>query len=878
MPLTQEQHDKKLDDPAMCEQLPVRDYLDNVIIRTNGAFVAGYELRGVTSYFASDQERNRAKAMLGALLKAIPEQSMRLQIRYEVVEDLGDLLDRYRAEKKSEQPEVSILDEARIENWQNKAAEGHYLRPVLYAYFIWDPRIHHQVTGKPIKQKLNFNLSARAAIQRSEQQHRELLAEFESLLVGIEATMQAAELGPRRLSDEELFLEAKRALNPLDPDTRGYIPGEAWIEYRSAREQMANVSILDEAEFHLNIGGILYSLISLKELPDATFPGILRELVALDFPFVVNAQVTIPDQTKVLKAYKARLKKMQAAQRDSHGGFRINVEAQVSQDQLLRVQQDIISSSVKTAKLSLVIITRTSEPAITRSDYEKAERMISNRRQQLIYAVARMNGAKAVVETLAKRRLFFSTLPGMGELDRREQDLLTSNAVDLLPVETPWQGTPRSPLFLLETPYRQLIPFSPFDPGLSDANVLTMAKSGGGKTLMTQLLLSMAARANPLVSIIERGDSYKPLIELMGGRMITMSLDTDQTINPWDLPDGDRQPSKDQVAFLKNLTRHMLGENPAEDTELLDNLITEAIQRVYKRAAIRPSNPIPTFGDLRDELAQWRDEEKNQRVMDEAHLAAIKLRTWTGEKGIYSRLFDRPTTIALGSSWLFFNVEQLADDPRLETAMSLLIAHATATRASGKTGRPSITVLDECWFLLDSPVLAPEVVQLFRTARKRNSSVWGISQTAEDFVGSDAKPRVHGAGIVKNSAIKIIGQQPGDVTALREHLHLNETALHQIKHFSAPRKGRSADALLVIGEKAETTHTIRLAPTAIEYWIATTYPRERLYRQWWLSQHADVSLIEAYRELAEKLPQGLAEMDPLPEETSGEVIQGVSKC
>jgi len=191
-----------------------------------------------------------------------------------------------------------------------------------------------------------------------------------------------------------------------------------------------------------------------------------------------------------------------------------------------------------------------------------------------------------------------------------------------------------------------------------------------------------------------------------------------------DLPEGEREPSKDQVAFLKNLTRHMLGEGEAEDTQLLDNLITEAILRTYKRAAIRPSTPIPTFSDLRDELSQWRDEEKNQRVMDEAHLAAIKLRSWTGEKGVYSKLFDRPTTISLDNPWLFFNVEQLSDDRRLETAMSLLIAHSTAQRAAGKAGRRSITVLDECWFLLDSPVLAPEVVQLFRTARKRNASVW----------------------------------------------------------------------------------------------------------------------------------------------------------
>ena len=131
--------------------------------------------------------------------------------------------------------------------------------------------------------------------------------------------------------------------------------------------------------------------------------------------------------------------------------------------------------------------------------------------------------------------------------------------------------------------------------------MLIMAKSGGGKTFMVQQFLQMAARDNPLISIIERGDSYRPLVELMGGRMIAMSLDSDQTINPWDLPEGNKEPSKDQVAFLKNLTRHMLGEGRAGDSELLDNLIIEAILKTYKRAAIRPSNPIPTYSDLRDE-------------------------------------------------------------------------------------------------------------------------------------------------------------------------------------------------------------------------------------------------------------------------------------
>src|SRR5215469_5775143 len=101
MPLTLEQHEKKLRNPALCEQLPVRDYLDSIVVRTNGSFVAGYELRGLTSYFASDDGRNRNKLMLETLLRSIPEQSMRLQLRYELVEDLGDLLDRYTANQRS---------------------------------------------------------------------------------------------------------------------------------------------------------------------------------------------------------------------------------------------------------------------------------------------------------------------------------------------------------------------------------------------------------------------------------------------------------------------------------------------------------------------------------------------------------------------------------------------------------------------------------------------------------------------------------------------------------------------------------------------------------------------------------------------------------
>ncbi len=879
MPLTVERFEKSTNAPPLCEQLRIRDLLDNVAVQMDGSFVAGFEVGGIQSYYASDEARNRIKGLLEALVRSLPERSMRMQVRFEISEGTSDLVSRYVRERRNESQVLRELDRLRIELWRNREASGFYLQHFLHLYFIWNPRIHHQSPDLEWKRKMKANgswsVSASKCIERSRQEHEELLSEFNSLLAGVEATLGATGMSIRRMAHNDIFLEIKRALHPLGNDTLPYRPYDKSLWYQSARSQMANVNIEDEQDDYLKIGGLLYSWISLKDLPDATFPGILRELVVMDFPLVINAEVSLPDQSKSIKQYKSRLRKMLAAQKDFHGGFRINVDAQVAEHQLVRVLQDLISSSLKACQMSLIVTVRTSKPCRNRMEHEEAERILADRRQRLLHAIARMNGGRGIPETLAQKRLFFSGLPAMGGENRRELDLLTLNAADLMPVEMPWRGTRHSPLILFETPYRQMVPFSPFDASLGDANMLIMAKSGGGKTFMAQLFLLMMARANPQISIIERGDSYQPLVELMGGRVIEVRLDGAETLNPWDLPVGETTPSKEKVAFLKNLTRHMIGDSPGSDNSLVDNLLSDAIGRTYKRCAIRYSNPIPTFNDLREELAQWRDEERMQRTIDEARLVAIKLRAWTGEKGIYAKLFDAHTTMRLDSNWLFFNVEGLSSDPKLETAMSMLIANAVASRAGGKTGQPSITVLDECWFLLDSPTLAPEVVQLFRTARKRNASVWGISQTVEDFVGTEFQPREHGPGILKNASTKIIGQQPGDMTPLVNHLYLNPVALGEVKRFSAPRKGESADAFLVLGEKAETTQTIRIVPTAVDYWICTTFPRERRYRTWLLEKFADRPPIEVYRELAQKFPHGLAEVPPLPEEISGAVTGGI---
>ena len=285
MPMTRRQWQDSLRQPALCELLPVRDYLDGCIVRTNGSFVAGYEASGLNTFFHADETRNRTKEVLEALVRSLPERSMRMQIRYEVTDGHGDLTERYVKEQRIENAVLQALDRERIRLWNTRQQEGHYLRRRLHVYFIWNPEIHHESQDfewrKTRGKASGWSLSANKCIQRTFREHEDFLSEFESLMAGAQATLEATGMQPRRMTDQEMFLEVKRALNPIASDTRPYKQG---LTYESARAQVANVNIEDEQDGHLKVGGLLYSWVSVKEMPDATFPGITRELVGQEFP------------------------------------------------------------------------------------------------------------------------------------------------------------------------------------------------------------------------------------------------------------------------------------------------------------------------------------------------------------------------------------------------------------------------------------------------------------------------------------------------------------------------------------------------------------------------------------------------------------------
>ena len=110
MPLTAERYEQIQGAPPLCEQLRIRDLLDDVAVQVDGSLVAGFEVSGIQSYYASDEMRNRIKGLLEALVRSLPERSMRMQMRFEIREGTGDLISRYVRERRNEGQVLRELD------------------------------------------------------------------------------------------------------------------------------------------------------------------------------------------------------------------------------------------------------------------------------------------------------------------------------------------------------------------------------------------------------------------------------------------------------------------------------------------------------------------------------------------------------------------------------------------------------------------------------------------------------------------------------------------------------------------------------------------------------------------------------------------------
>jgi hypothetical protein len=827
------------------------------------------EYSGVATQFADAERLEALSSALDAFIKGIRHPEIELQFRYLIDYETPRVLEERRALGNCLNSPAAWLEENRLSFWRSAVDAGQMRSIRLLALLSWKPKhtwdtrsaasrfgtalwqgLVRDGFGKlpDILRSALREARTRGLVQRSREEHKRLVAQFNQILetyrIGLEAITSV-----RRLTEPELVELVYRALNPADRQA---------LKIKKPRTSLMNTDWFEGVRF-LDLGGILKAVVTLSELPEATFASVLRPLMALDFSSEVVLNVRVPDQAAKVRKLRVLLKKSLAFQLRKDGSRRRDFQAAALEKDTVDTLASAITSSQRIVEIELAAFVSTSKVTRSSAEREKAEQELAQRVESVLQAFGQINGARGYREETALLPTFIAFLPGVHGVRKtnREFTILSGQAADFVPIETPWTGThDGKPAFLTRTREGTFLRFNPFSPALPNGNILVTGKTGSGKSFLIKQLLLQLQVVNPRIAIVTKGADYRALVELLGGQYREISLRTTLVKNPWDLQANSGEPDSAQVAGVASLAAHMAGKTGSDDSVTL-NFLEKAVRMTYER--LLAIGKTPRFSDLKWTLEHYPCE--NAVIEQLAQLVALKLNRWTGE-GVYAQLFDRETSpeFEKAEDIICYDIDGLKESPELQTAVAFTVARAIdqqiGRKDTGGTLRPTVAVFDEVWAMLADPVLGAQILNAFRTARKRYGAIIAASQGIEDFVGTAESPHTVGLAILQNTEAKFICAQLGELSRLCEVLHLSEPAAEVVKELrNVP--GHFAESYMLVGNQPESSTVVQLTATPFDYWASTSHPLETEFRQKFAKEHPELSTLEVIYRLGMAHPKGL---------------------
>src|SRR4051812_20989320 len=143
----------------------------------------------------------------------------------------------------------------------------------------------------------------------------------------------------------------------------------------------------------------------------------------------------------------------------------------------------------------------------------------------------------------------------------------TANAGDMVPLIGTQCGSPTGVPFAFADPGRTVERLNPYDPEHANHTMVIAGRSGAGKTMAANVLLSRCLALGARGFVIDRAGHYETLTRLLdGAQQIELGADdSPYALNPWDVPDPARV-SREKVAFLLALHQLLMGGLDARET------------------------------------------------------------------------------------------------------------------------------------------------------------------------------------------------------------------------------------------------------------------------------------------------------------------------
>jgi hypothetical protein len=441
--------------------------------------------------------------------------------------------------------------------------------------------------------------------------------------------------------------------------------------------------------------------------------------------------------------------------------------------------------------------------------------------------------------TFRQRQLWESTLPLGRDVLAQVRKYPTVNAADMLPLVGTKCGSPTGIPFAFADPGRTVELLNLYDEQHPNHTLLIAGRSGSGKTMSANVLVSRCLALGARAFVIDRAGHYETLSRLLNGaQQIEIGAEGSlYALNPWDVPDPARVP-REKIAFLVALHQLMMGRLDGQQLGLL----ASGIRAVYGKSAALGASPTESL--LREELRAQADDAQNAGAPEIAATLrnlADQLSEYCGE-GTYAYLLDRRTTVPVDSPLVIFDT-RTCPESQLQLVMFQVMEYVTGTvqrhwaeqRVDAvKPGAPlflgrSMMLIDEAWHLIRRDETGEYANDLARRARHLGLALIVMSQQLSDFNND------HGKALVRNSAQQLLlAQNPQEIPFIAETVELSERESSELGRLKTV-KGRHAQMLWLNGARGHGKVTLRVGPT--EYWAFTSDPTEVAIRDETIAQH-----------------------------------------
>jgi len=654
----------------------------------------------------------------------------------------------------------------------------------------------------------------------------------------VEGVFRSCEIKYSKLQESDLNTLLYKLLNPKRADT---LPVPLFREDEPLIDQfLYNCPKADGEGFEFE--DRLFKVVTLKELPLSTETGMFTaELprgtrfsmldLLKDFIMVINFY--IPKQEDAIARIKIQ-KAFAFTQRANVFGDK-SIEAVEKKEELDSVIRETFSSGHKIIYPRIHFI-------VSGESKDKCETSIAN----ILNMLSRM-GCEGLKEEIIGASLFLSCLPlcfdhTFENFVKRTRRMISNNLADMLPLYGSVKGT-QTPAQVYLNRRGEPVFWDFFDSN-TNPHAIIIGASGAGKSFFVNDFILQNSRLDAHFFVLDKGDSYRKLCQILGGQYIRFELNNPVTINPFL-----KEPDPEHMSFLVTVLSEMC--SGGDDRERLYREQESVLQKAIAASYQERKNPDEEV-TLSDVVEKLKSHACNRGLGTGENIGitlALKLRPFTKE-GQFGRFFDGQNQFNLGSRFTVFELGNLSAHSDLQLVVLLNIMYFITNFVSSSQMKPKrkFLLIDEAWSLLRLKNTAEFITNSFKTYRKYRCSAVAITQEIADLVGAAS-----GIAIQANAANKVfLKQEPNVVDSLKTFASLSDKEIELLKSVET-QKGKFSEALVI---SDASRGVIRLVPDPFLYWIATSDAKDNEYLESRLQKNSG-NYLEAINECVKECEHGL---------------------